>query len=94
MNTKEQIASFIKHYREKYREDAPADVTLSITDKEFLTQNVPKLRHVPSSVKGDFLRDIHATKASDRAQSYLPKESRPFENRKPTRDNNRGRQGR
>jgi len=81
-------------YKEKYGEDAPPGAALSAADKDYLIKNVPKIYHVPSIVKSDFLRDVYAAKTSGNVRSYLPKESRPYQDRRHTRDNRRGGRGR
>jgi hypothetical protein len=88
------IESLEKTYRERYREDAPAGATLSFTDKDYLIKNVPKIYHVPSSIRNDFMRGVYTAKTSDQARSYLPREPRPFHDRRPTRDNRKGGRGR
>lgn len=88
------IGSLEKRYKERYGEDAPPGAALSAADKDYLIKNVPKIYHVPSIVKSDFLRDVYAAKTSGNVRSYLPRESRPYQDRRHTRDNRRGGGGR
>jgi hypothetical protein len=88
------IGSLEKRYKERYGEDVPPGAALSAADKDYLIKNVPKIYHVPSIVKSDFLRDVYAAKTSGNVRSYLPRESRPYQDRRRTRDNRRGGRGR
>lgn len=89
-----QVEALEKSYRARYGEDAPPGAALSAADKDYLIKNVPKIYHVPSIVKSDFLRDVYAAKTSGNVRSYLPRESRPYQDRRHTRDNRRGGRGR
>ncbi len=88
------IGSLEKRYKERHGEDAPPGAALSAADKDYLIKNVPKIYHVPSIVKSDFLRDVYAAKTPSNVRSYLPRESRPYQDRRRTRDNGRGGRGR
>jgi hypothetical protein len=88
------IEALEKSYRARYGEDAPPGAALSAADKDYLIKNVPKIYHVPIIVKSDFLRDVYAAKTSGNVRSYLPRESRPYQDRRHTRDNRRGGRGR
>jgi hypothetical protein len=94
LEASQHIGSLESSYRERYGEDVPASATLSAADKDYLIKNVPKIYHVPSSIKSDFLRGVYAARTSDHVRSYLPRESRPFRDRRPGRDNRRGGGGR
>lgn len=94
MEAGRRVESLEKNYRERYGEDAPAGATLSVADKDYLIKNVPKIHHVPGVIRNDFLHGVHAAKTSDHARSYLPRESRPFHDRRPARDNRKGGRGR
>jgi hypothetical protein len=89
-----QVEALAKSYREKFGEAAPAGVTLSITDKDHLVKTAPTIRHVPGSVRNDFLREVFAVKTSEHVRSYLPRETRPTQRREPTRDTRKGGRGR
>lgn len=94
MEAGRHVESLEKNYRERYGEDAPAGATLSTADKDYLIKNVPKIHHAPGVVRNDFLHRVHAARTSDHARSYLPRESRPFHDRRPARDNRKGGKGR
>jgi hypothetical protein len=94
LQSERHVEALVKNYRERYGEDAPAGAALSGADKDYLIKNVPKIQHVPGSVRDDFMRRVYAAKTSEHARSYLPRESRPFRDRKPARDNRRGGRGR
>lgn len=89
-----RIESLEKNYRERYGEDAPAGATLYATDKDYLIKNVPKIHHVPGTIRNDFRHRVYAAMTSDHARSFLPRESRPSHDRRPARDNRKGGRGR
>lgn len=87
----QHVDSLLKNYRQMYKEAAPAGAILSGGDKDYLVNNVPRLRHAPGSIRNAFLRDVSAAKTSEQARSYLPKEPRKFQERRPARDKKGGR---
>jgi hypothetical protein len=91
MEAGRHVDLLLKNYRHMYKEDAPAGAILSGEDKEHLVKNVPRLRHAPGSIRNEFLRDVSAAKTSEQARSYLPKEPRKFQERRPARDKKGGR---
>ena len=80
-----QVDSLVKKFRKKHGEDPPTGTILSSTDRDSLVQNAPRLRHLPGSVRTELVREAIAAKPSDRARSYLPKEQRPSQQRRPAR---------
>lgn len=85
VDAERQVDSLVRNFRKRYGEDLPTGTILSSTDRDSLVKNVPGLRHLPSSVRSGLVREAIAAKPSDHARSYLPKEQRPFQQRRPTR---------
>jgi hypothetical protein len=86
-----QVDSLVKNFRERYGEIPPTGTILSSTDRDSLVKNAPRLYHLPGSVRNELVRETIAAKPSDHARSYLPKEQRPFQQRRPARDGKGGR---
>jgi hypothetical protein len=79
------VDSLVKNFRERYGADPPTGTILSSTDRDSLVKNAPGLRHLPGSVRNELVREAIAAKPSDHARSYLPKEQRPFQQRRQPR---------
>lgn len=81
----QHVDSLAKNFKERYGEYPPTGTTLSSTDRDSIVKNAPGLRHLPGSVRDELVREAIAAKPSDHARSYLPKEQRAFQQRRPTR---------
>lgn len=81
----QHVDTLVKNFRKTYRQDPPTGTILSSTDRDSLVRNVPRLHHLPGNVRNELVRDAIAAKPSDHARSYLPREQRPFQQRRPTR---------
>lgn len=80
-----QVDSLVKNFRERYGEAPPTGTILSSTDRDSLVKHASRLYHLPGSVRNELVRETIAAKPSDHARSYLPKEQRPFQQRRPAR---------